>query len=361
MTAPDKKIIEELQKLRQEINYHNKLYYVEDNPSISDAEYDKLFDRLLEIEKQFPELVTPDSPSQRIGFAPSKKFEPVPHRIPLLSLQKVTSFEEFKEFDRRVKETLEINSPIKYVTEPKLDGLAVELIYENGLLVKGATRGDGFIGEDVTSNLKTIRNIPLKLSDETARKYPLLEVRGEVIMRRSALEKLNKKLIENNQAPLANPRNAAAGSLRQLNPAVTASRPLIFFAYGVSETRWKEIGCQSKAIKFLSDEGFTVNKMITIAKGAQEVEEQFNKLGQVRQNLDYDIDGMVVKVNKFAYQEILGQISRAPRWAVAWKFPAEQAETIIEKVEFSVGRTGVITPVAKLKPVKVAGAIVSNA
>ena len=361
MIAPDRKIIEELQKLRQEINHHNKLYYVEDSPSISDAEYDKLFDRLLEIEKQFPELVTPDSPSQRVGFAPSKRFEPLPHRIPLLSLQKVISFEEFKEFDRRVKESLELNSPLEYVTEPKLDGLAVELIYENGLLVKGATRGDGFVGEDVTSNLKTIKNIPLKLSDKTARQYPLLEVRGEVIMRRSALKKLNEKLMKNNQAPLANPRNAAAGSLRQLNPTVTASRPLIFFAYGISETKWEEIDCQSKAIKFLSDEGFTVNKMIATVKGAQEVEKQFNKLGQVRQNLDYDIDGMVVKVNKFAYQEILGQISRAPRWAVAWKFPAEQAETIIEKVEFSVGRTGVITPVAKLKPVKVAGAIVSNA
>jgi len=354
-------MVAEHEMLKNEINYHNRLYYVEDKPTISDIEYDRLFDRLLEIEKQYPQLVTPDSPSQRVGFAPSKKFESAPHRVPMLSLQKVTTKEEFVEFDRRVREGLETTEAIEYVTEPKLDGLAVELIYENGLFVKGLTRGDGFTGEDVTPNLKTIRNIPLKLSDRTANIYPLIEIRGEVIIRRSAFLKLNQQLEEKKLSPLANPRNGAAGSLRQLDSSITASRPLIFYAYGISETTLKDIEQQSAAIDFLKNEGFLVNDHIRKVRGIEGVENEFAALTRIRSDLDYDIDGMVIKVNRFTDQEVLGQISRAPRWAVAWKFASEQAETVIEDVEFSVGRTGIITPVAKLKPVKVSGVTISNA
>ena len=358
---PDKKVIAEYTKLKKEITLHDRLYYVEDKPVISDAEYDRLFDRLLEIEKQYPQLVTPDSPSQRVGFPPSKKFEPAPHRIPMLSLQKVTTVEEFVEFDRRVRQGLETNQEIEYVTEPKLDGVAVELVYQNGLLVTGSTRGDGFVGENVTPNLKTIKNIPLRLSDQTAKLYPLLEVRGEVIMRRSAFLKLNEQLAKKNQAPLANPRNGAAGSLRQLDSAITASRPLIFYAYGISETTLPTLDRQSTAIEFLKNEGFLINDQVRTVKSVNGVEREFESLAHLRDELAYDIDGMVVKVNRFADQEVLGQISRAPRWAVAWKFAAELAETVMENVEFSVGRTGIITPIAKLKPVRVGGVTVSNA
>ncbi len=361
MSKLDHKVEAEYEKLKNKINLHNRLYYVEDHPTISNAEYDRLFDRLLEIEKQYPKLVTPDSPSQRVGFAPSKKFEPAPHRIPMLSLQKVTSVEEFVEFDRRVCEGLETTEDIEYVTEPKLDGLAVELVYENGLLVTGSTRGDGFMGENVTPNLKTIKNIPLKLTDHASKTYPLLEVRGEVIMRRSAFLKLNRQLEEKNLSPLANPRNGAAGSLRQLDSSITSSRPLIFYAYGISETTLKNLDRQSSALDFLNNEGFLVNNSIRTVRGVKGVENEFALLSHVRSELDYDIDGMVVKVNRFTDQEVLGQISRAPRWALAWKFAAELADTTLEDVEFSVGRTGIITPIAKLKPVKVAGVIISNA
>ncbi|UCE25338.1 MAG: NAD-dependent DNA ligase LigA [Candidatus Zixiibacteriota bacterium] len=361
MAKPDPKLIDELRHLRATIDHHNRLYYVEDRPVISDAEYDRLFDRLLEIERLHPELVTPDSPSQRVGAAPSKKFEPLPHRIPMLSLQKVTTAEEFANFDRRVKETLGTTSEIDYVTEPKLDGLAVELVYEGGLFVRGSTRGDGATGENITPNLKTIRNIPLRLSEESAGKFPLLEVRGEVIMRRSAFERLNRALAERNQAPLANPRNGAAGSLRQLDPQVTASRPLIFYAYGISETGLTDLYSQKRTVDFLASEGFLVHERISAARGVSEVEQLFTNLTRDRERFDYDIDGMVIKVDSFGHQQELGQISRAPRWAVAWKFAAEQAETILEGVEFSVGRTGAITPIAKLRPVRVSGVTVSNA
>jgi DNA ligase (NAD+) len=361
MASPDIKIIEELRQLRDKINRHNRLYYTDDNPEISDAEYDKLFDRLLTIEKEFPETVTVDSPSQRVGHAPSKKFESLTHRIPMLSLQKVTTPEEFRDFDRRVSDGLDKNEIVRYVTEPKLDGLAVELIYENGIFVKGSTRGDGTTGENITDNLKTVKNIPLKLSDKTAKKYPLLEVRGEIIIKISAFKKLNQKLKSNEQPILANPRNGAAGSLRQLDSRITASRPLLFYAYGISDTNLTDLEKQSDVIELLSSENFTINNLIYVADDVDEVEVIFNNLNRDRANLDYEIDGVVIKVNSFSQQEKLGQISRAPRWAVAWKFAAEKAETVIEDVEFSVGRTGIITPIAKLKPVKVSGVTVSNA
>ncbi len=356
-----KTVIAEYEKLKREIEEHNHRYYVLDAPTISDAAFDKLFDRLLDIEKEHPDFVTLDSPSQRVGAAPSKKFQSVPHRVQMLSLQKVTSPEEFRDFDRRVHDGLGTESDIEYVTEPKLDGLAVELIYENGMFTLGSTRGDCTTGEGITPNLRTIRNIPLRLSEPTAKKYPLLEIRGEVIMRRSAWEKLNARLEEQGIAPLANTRNGAAGSLRQLDPKITASRPLIFYAYGISDTNLPALSRQSEVMRLLKAEGFTVNEHIGQAKGVDAVEKQFARLDQIRPSLDYDIDGMVVKVDSFAQQETLGQVSRAPRWAVAWKFTAEIAETVLEGVLFSVGRTGVVTPVAQLKPVRVSGVIVSNA
>ena len=361
MKDVDPAIIEELRKLRQEINRHNRLYYVDDQPEISDAEFDRLFDRLIQIEKDHPDLVTPDSPSRRVGAPPSKKFETVARRVPMLSLQKVTTVEEFNDFDRRVREGVEIDQDMDYITEPKLDGLAVELVYEDGLFTLGSTRGDGATGENITVNLRTIGSIPLRLSETTATKYPRLEIRGEVIIRKSAFERLNEALEKQGIPPLANPRNAAAGSLRQLDSSVTASRPLLFYAYGISATDLPGLDRHSDAIELLRQEGFKLNEHIAVVSGSESVEKEFLRLQQMRPTLDYEIDGMVVKVNRFDYQTALGQISRAPRWAVAWKFAAELAETTLEAVEFSVGRTGAITPVAKLKPVRVAGVTVSNA
>jgi DNA ligase (NAD+) len=360
MPVPDK-IRKEYETLKEQIEYHNRLYYVYDRPEISDAEYDRLFDRLIRIEKEYPELATPDSPSQRVGAEPLTKFRTVTHRIRMLSLQKVTSKEEFGEFDRRAKEGLGIKDEIEYVVDPKLDGLAVELVYENGFLTVGSTRGDGLRGEDVTQNLKTIGSIPLRLSNKTATRYPLLEVRGEVIIRKSAFEKLNRNMEENGLPPFANPRNAAAGSIRQLDAKITARRPLIFFAYGISATDLAGLEDQYSAMMLLKDEGFRINEYVKKVSGIESVAGQSQKLEKPRPGLDYEIDGMVVKVNRFADQVRLGEISRAPRWAVAWKFAAEEAETLVENIIFSVGRTGVITPVANLKPVRVAGVTVSNA
>ena len=312
MPEPDRKLLAEYSRLKQEIERHNRLYYAEDRPEISDAEYDRLFDRLLEIERLFPELATLDSPSQRVGAKPSKKFEPVGHRVPMLSLQKVTNDEEFAEFDRRVKSGLDTGEEIEYTVEPKLDGLAVELVYEKGLLTLGSTRGDGQTGENITPNLRTIRNIPLRLSKDAGRRYPRLEVRGEVIMKRTAFARLNEQLVEQGIAPLANPRNGAAGSLRQLDPSITASRPLLFYAYGISDTALPDIETQSAAMQLLRDEGFLVNEHVAVAVGTEHVARRFRKLVEVRPSLDYEIDGMVVKVNRFEQQEALGQIARAP-------------------------------------------------
>ena len=361
MSKPSKKTQTEHSRLKQEIEHHNRRYHGEDSPEITDAEFDRLFDQLLALEKNYPELVTPDSPSQRVGAKPSKKFGSAKHRLPMLSLQKVTKSEEFSEFDQRVKQGLESEDDISYVVEPKLDGLAVELVYENGLLILGSTRGDGVTGENITSNLRTIRNLPLRLSDKASTKYPLLEVRGEVIIRRSAFKKLNTRLESEGVATLANPRNGAAGSLRQLDPSITASRPLMLYAYGISDNGLPDLTRHSEALELLKDEGFTINDHAEVLSGEQAVTLAFEKLASTRSQLDYEIDGMVVKVDSFDAQVELGQISRAPRWAVAWKFAAELAETILEEVEFSVGRTGAITPVARLKPVRVSGVTVSNA
>ncbi|MDD4053209.1 MAG: NAD-dependent DNA ligase LigA, partial [candidate division Zixibacteria bacterium] len=322
-----------------------------------------LFDRLIEIEKEYPALVTPDSPSQRVGAPPSEKFEPARHRVQMLSLQKVTTAEEFADFDRRVKEGLGLptDADVEYAFEPKLDGLAVELVYENGILTVGSTRGDGSVGENITPNLKTVRSIPLKLSDNAAKKYPLLEVRGEVILRKSDFQRLNDQQQEMGWEPFANPRNAAAGSVRQLDSRITVSRPLVFYAYGISDQELEGLETHLAAMKFLKAERFLVNEHLRPARGAVEVEKLFDGLADIRPKLDYEIDGTVIKVNSFRDQIRLGQVSRAPRWAIAWKFAAETAETVLEDVIFSVGRTGVITPVAALRPVRVAGVEVKAA
>lgn len=360
MPIPEK-IRKEYKELIEKINHHARQYYVLDSPVISDAEYDKLFDRLLEIEDKYPDIKAPDSPSQRVGAEPLPEFETVQHRKRMLSLQKVTTPEEFKDFDRRVKDGLGREDDIEYVIDPKLDGLAVELVYEKGLLTVGSTRGDGTRGENITQNLKTLKSIPLGLSEKAAEKYPLLEVRGEAIMRRSDFAKLNAGLEKDDQQTFANPRNAAAGSLRQLDSKITSKRPLIFYAYGISDQELPGLDDQYGVMKFLEDEGFLVNELITKVSGVAKISEQFEKLEKARPKLDYEIDGMVIKVNKFEDQVKLGEISRAPRWAIAWKFAAEEAETKVKEIQFSVGRTGVVTPVAKLEPVKVSGVTVSNA
>ncbi len=361
MSKPTKKLLTDLAKLRAEIEGHNRRYHVDDQPIIPDSEYDQLFERLLEIEKAYPELVTPNSPSQRVGAAPSEKFQPVVHRVPLLSLQKVTTYEGFLEFDQRVRKGLDTEIAVDYMIEPKLDGLAVELVYEHGQLVLGSTRGDGQKGENITANLRTVRSIPLQLGADVAKRYPLLEVRGEVIMKTTAFERLNQTLKENDQPPMANPRNAAAGSLRQLDPVIAASRPLMFYAYGISDSNLNDLDRQSRVMEILAAEGFLVNDMTHVVGTVEEVQESFLTLERNRPGLGYEIDGMVIKVDRFDLQAQLGRIARAPRWAVAWKFAAAEATTILETVEFSVGRTGAITPVAVLKPVRVSGVMVSHA
>jgi DNA ligase (NAD+) len=361
MTRPNQKLLAEYEQLKAQIEYHNRRYHDKDAPEISDAEYDLLFDRLLAIEADQPQLVAPDSPSQQVGARPSRKFASVAHTRPMLSLQKVTRLEEFAEFDQRVKKDLETEADIEYAIEAKLDGLAVELVYEHGRLTVGSTRGDGRTGENITENLRTIKTIPHKLSDTAARKYPLLEVRGEVIMLRSEFDAYNRQLEKDGLPSLANPRNGAAGSLRQIDASITASRPLQFFAYGISATDLPDIKSQSEAIDLLRTEGFSINEYSCQVSGLEAAETMFEQLEKARPELDYDIDGMVIKVNSFAEQKMLGKTARAPRWAIAWKFAAEMAETILEGVEFQVGRTGVITPVARLKPVAVGGVIVSNA
>lgn len=360
MAVPEK-IKNEYDKLKEQIEYHNRLYYVYDRPEISDAEYDRLFDRLLQLEKEYPGLGTPDSPSQRVGAEPMAKFETVTHRIRMLSLQKVTTPEEFTAFDKRVGEALGADEKIEYVVEPKFDGLAVELVYENGLFITGSTRGDGINGENVTQNLKTVGSIPLRLTAPEASGYPLLEIRGEIIIHKSDFEKLNNKMEQNGQAPFANPRNAAAGSIRQLNSKITAERPLIFYAYGISARDLPALPDQFSTLQFLKKSGFRVSELTKKVTGVDQVAGEFESYEKIRPTLDYEIDGMVTTVNRFDYQESLGVISRAPRWAVAWKFAAEEAETVVEDVDFQVGRTGTITPVAKLRPVRVSGVTVSNA
>jgi len=342
-------------ELRREIEHHNRLYYVEDRPEITDQEFDQLMRELQDLENLFPDMVTPDSPTQRVGGEPLPFFEKVEHKTPMLSLGNAFGEEELRDFDRRVRQALG-NQKVRYVCELKIDGLAISLHYENGLFVRGATRGDGQIGEDITQNLKTIRSIPLRLS-----KPLTLEVRGEAYMPKKAFEKLNREREERREALFANPRNSAAGSLRQLDPKIAASRQLDTFIYGLGELQGERVESHSEALDLLESLGFKVNPERRVFDAIEDVIRFVEGWTAKRPTLPYEIDGMVIKVDSYAQQQELGFTAKSPRWAVAYKFPAEEAVTILEGIEVTVGRTGAVTPTALLKPVSLAGTTVKRA
>lgn len=351
--------LDEAQKLRREIRHHEFLYYVLDAPEITDAEYDALMRRLQELERVYPDDVPPDSPTRRVGGKVSPEFTEVRHMTPLLSLGNAFSDEELAAFDARVKSGLPEGSEVEYVFEPKIDGLACSLIYENGRLVRAATRGDGEVGENVTANVRTIRSIPLTLNVKEGEEVPeLLDVRGEVYMPRHAFMKLNEQRSEAGENEFANPRNAAAGSLRQLDPKVTASRQLSFFVYGVGAGHKDK---HSASLAMLHDYGFKVSEGYAVVKNINEAIAKIRDFAAKRQSLAYDTDGAVIKVNAVYQQNILGATGKDPRWAIAFKFPPEQAETKLEDIIIQVGRTGVLTPTAVLTPVKLSGSTISRA
>ncbi|MGC9125792.1 MAG: NAD-dependent DNA ligase LigA, partial [Caldisericaceae bacterium] len=333
-------------------------YYVLDKPEIEDSDYDKLFQELLAIEERFPELVTPDSPTQRVGAGPLKEFATVVHKIPMLSLANAFDSDDLKDFDKRVKSALG-KSQVEYITELKMDGLAISLRYENGILVQGATRGDGTKGEDVTNNVRTIRNIPLRLE---AKDLPaIFEVRGEAIMFKKDFEELNKKREELGEPLFANPRNASAGSIRQLDSKVTAERRLHMIAYGIGEVIGRKFESQYELLRYLESLSFTVSPEYRLCSSIDDVIDNVNFFTAHRDDFPFGADGVVVKVNDFAEQTLLGATSHEPRWAIAFKFPAEEVETQVKDIIVSVGRTGALTPVALLEPVEVDGSVVSRA
>lgn len=354
------KIKQHVLDLRAEIELHNYRYYVLDNPAISDAEYDKLLRELQQIEQDYPQLITADSPTQRVGAAPLRAFAQITHAIPMLSLNNAFEETEVEAFDRRVCEGLSVDRA-EYTAEPKFDGLAVSLRYENGIFRTGATRGDGNTGEDITQNLKTIKSVPLSLPVKNP--PPLLEVRGEVLMLKADFLALNQRQLGKGEKEFANPRNAAAGSLRQLDPGVTATRRLTFFAYGVGQYDDAHIpqDTHSHMLKYLADLHFPVAKECQTVTGLQGLLDYYQTIGARREHLPYAIDGVVYKVNSLPQQEKLGFVSRAPRFAIAHKFPAEEAITQLLGIDVQVGRTGALTPVARLKPVFVGGVTVTNA
>jgi len=351
-------VIARINDLRKQINYHNYRYYVLDSPEISDFEYDELMRELLRLEAENPELVTSDSPTQRVGAAPVDSFPPMAHRVPLLSIDNAMDTDELRAFHQRVVKLVG-KEDVPYCCEPKFDGLAVELVYENGIFVRGGTRGDGYTGEDVTSNLKTIKSIPLKLIAEDPPDF--LEVRGEVLLYKNALKALNMERSEKQEPLFANPRNAAAGSLRQLDPRVTASRPLVFFSYGIVDAVSVGLDSQFDTLRRLQEYGFRVNPDIRLCHGIDEAIDLCLSMQEKRESLPYEIDGVVIKVNDIADQRVLGIKARSPRWSIAYKFPPVQATTILRKIGVQVGRTGVLTPVAVLDPVKIGGVTVSRA
>jgi DNA ligase (NAD+) len=347
-------------ELRRLIEHHSYLYYIQDAPEISDAEFDRLFRELQELEQAHPELASLDSPTQRVGAKGQTDFAPVAHAVPMLSLNNALTEEEAAAFDRRAREGLGID-PVEYAAEPKFDGLAVTLTYDNGVFVQGATRGDGYTGEDVTPNLRTIRTIPLRLAAE--RPPRMLEVRGEVIMLKKDFERLNRMLQEKGEKTFVNPRNAAAGTLRQKDPRITASRPLSFYAYALGRYEGQGFPADkhSRQVDYLAKLHLPVSPHRRVVSGLKGMLEYYGEIGQQRAQLPYDIDGVVYKVNALGQQRELGFVSRAPRYAVAHKFPAEEAVTEVVEIGVQVGRTGALTPVAKLKPVFVGGVTVSNA
>ena len=361
MSQPDPTLLEEISQLRADLDDANYRYYVLDEPTLTDADYDRKLQRLKQLEGEHPELISPDSPTQRVGAAPAEGFPEVAHAIPMLSLDNAFSRDDIVAFAERVAERLECQAEeIEFSCEPKLDGAAVSLVYEQGVLVSGATRGDGRTGEGITSNLRTLRSVPLKLMGKSVPE--LVEVRGEVIMRHSGFEALNERAREEGSKVFANPRNAAAGSLRQLDPRITATRPLEFHAYQAARLE-PDLGdaTHSALMARLSTLGFRTSAELTTMYGPDAVADYCEQLGAKRDQLGYDIDGVVIKVNDLRHQRELGFVARAPRWAVAFKFPAQEEVTTLNDVEFQVGRTGAITPVARLAPVTVAGVTVSNA
>jgi DNA ligase (NAD+) len=347
-------------QLRDLINRNNFLYYSADDPEITDAEYDRLLAELKQLETNYPELVTPDSPTQRVGAAPLDKFTQVTHAMPMLSLDNVFDEAELTAFNQRVLDRLNTDAVITYAAEPKLDGLAISIRYENGLLMQAATRGDGAVGEDVTENVRTIRNIPLKLHGKNVPQ--VVEIRGEIYMPKAGFEKLNQQRLANNEKLFVNPRNAAAGSLRQLDSSVTASRPLSLFCYGLGEIQGMDRpASHTEAMQIIKQWGGAVCPDTKQLQGVEECLDYLHQLGERRTSLPYDIDGVVFKVDDSRLQERLGFVSRAPRWAIAYKFPAQEESTQVLDIEVQVGRTGALTPVARLQPVFVGGVTVSNA
>lgn len=361
---PERRVTDEIQqraaRLREQIEHHNYRYYVLDDPEVSDAAFDKLFRELQELEEQHPGLITPDSPTQRIGAGPAAGFEPVAHTVPMLSLDNAFADEEVVAFEKRIRDRLDFSGDISFVAEPKLDGLAVTLVYEDGRFTRGATRGDGLTGENITANLRTLRSVPLKLRGTG---WPrTLEVRGEVFMPRRGFEQLNARQQEAGEKLFANPRNAAAGALRQLDPAITATRPLELFCYGwgevAGELPWQ---LQSEALARFREWGLRVCPESAVVANVDGLVDYYNGIGRRRGDLAYEIDGVVYKVDRVDLQRELGFVARAPRWAIAHKFPAEEAVTRVRAIDFTVGRTGALTPLARLEPVAVGGVTVSNA
>ncbi len=360
-----------IKSLRETILHHNMRYYQLDDPEISDADYDFLLRELIDLETQFPDLAAPDSPTQRVGAPPVEKFGAVIHRTPMLSLANAFSDEEIREFDRRCHRFLESETPILYIVEPKLDGLAVNLLYESGRLTVGSTRGDGTVGEDVTFNLRTIPTVPLTLACAGAKSAPhdvcnaeipeKIEIRGEICMEREAFAYLNRRRVEQGEPPFANPRNAAAGSLRQLDSRITARRPLTLFGYAVGTVEGAPFRTQQEVLRTLAAWGFQVNPLIRHGADIEECIRYYHQMDGIRDQLPYEIDGIVIKVNDLLLQERLGFVSRSPRWAVACKFAAVRESTVIEDIVVQVGRTGVLTPVAVMRPVRVGGVTVSRA
>lgn len=346
-------------ELRQQIEHHNYRYHVLDDPEVSDAEYDRLMRELKALEEQYPDLVTPDSPTQRVGATPVSELQEVVHARPMLSLDNAFADEDVVAFDRRVRERLEDVEQVEYSAEPKLDGLAISFRYEAGRLVQAATRGDGLRGEDVTHNVRTIKAVPTRLRGSAPK---LLEVRGEVFMQIAGFKAMNQRALERGERTFVNPRNAAAGSIRQLDPRHAAGRPFDVFFYGVGETDgWKLPAKHSEALQQLREWGLKISPLVRIVQGAEGCLEYYRDIGAKRASLPYEIDGVVYKVNRFVQQRELGFVARAPRWAIAHKFPAHEENTIVKGVEFQVGRTGALTPVARLEPVFVGGVTVSNA
>lgn len=352
--------LDQARNLRARLNQYGYEYHVLDQPTVPDAEYDRLFRELEALEAAHPACVSADSPTQRIGGAPLDTFEEIPHRLPMLSLNNAFSDAEVIAFDRRVQEGLQASTPVTYSVEPKFDGLAISLRYEHGILVQAATRGDGQTGENVTQNVKTIRNVPLRLQGDAP--PAVLEVRGEVLMQKADFDALNAQQIQNQQKTFANPRNAAAGSLRQLDSRITAQRHLSFFAYGMGVFEgWQPPDTHTDTMDALAKLGLPVTQYREQASGASGLLATFQKMGELRARLPFEIDGLVYKVNALESQAKLGFISRAPKFAIAHKFPAEEALTILEAIDIQVGRTGALTPVARLKPVFVGGVTVTNA